>query len=74
MKTTRSIEQARSELLRGSLPAMARAALRAREVARATHTALVMQIDGRIEHVRFSDSNEIARPASPDPIADVSAT
>lgn len=50
--TKRSIEDARDPDLRGSLPAMRRAAQRARTVARQTGTAIVVWRNDRIEYLR----------------------
>ncbi len=47
----RPIETARDADLRSSLAAMQRAAQRARDVARATGTAIVVSKDGVIEHL-----------------------
>lgn len=44
------IEQANDAVLRFSLPALQRAALRAREVARQTGTAIVVTRDGALEY------------------------
>lgn len=48
---TRPIEQARDDDLRLSVPALLRAALRAREIARSTGTFLVISRNGVIEHL-----------------------
>lgn len=50
------IEQARNCDLRGSAAALARAALRAREVAIRTQTALVVRRNGQLVHERISDT------------------
>jgi len=47
-----SIEDARDPDLRGSLPALRRAALRAREIARKTGTAIVIWRNDRIEYLQ----------------------
>lgn len=49
---TRPLEEARDPDLRGSLPALRRAAKRAREIAAQTGTAVVVSRNGVIEHVR----------------------
>lgn len=49
---TKPIELARNEILRFSHAALKRAAMRARETARATNTALVISRNGRIEYVQ----------------------
>lgn len=48
----RSIEEARDPDLRGSLPALRRAALRAREVARKSGTAVVVWRNDRVEYLK----------------------
>jgi len=48
----RSIEDAHDPDLRGSLPALRRAALRAREIARKTGTTIVIWRNNRIEHLK----------------------
>jgi hypothetical protein len=48
----RSIEEARDPDLRGSLPALRRAALRAREIARKSGTAVVIWRNNRIEYLK----------------------
>jgi len=50
--TRRSIEDAHDPDLRGSLPALRRAALRAREIARQTGTAIVIWRNDRIEYLK----------------------
>lgn len=52
MKPPKPIEQASNPDLRGSWPALQRAAQRARELAARTGTALVVSRDGVIEHIR----------------------
>lgn len=51
MKKPKPIEQARNPDLRGSWPALQRAAQRAREVAIHTGTAIVVSRNGIIEHI-----------------------
>ncbi len=51
MKLQRPIEQADSANLRGSLPALRRAAERARQLAAQTQTAVVVMRNGVMEHV-----------------------
>lgn len=48
----RPLDQARSPDLRGSLQALRRAALRARQIAVQTGTEIVVSRDGVIEHIR----------------------
>lgn len=48
----RSIKEARDPDLRGSLPALRRAALRAREMARKSGTAVVIWRNNRIEYLK----------------------
>jgi len=50
MNPNKSIETARSPVLRGSFPALMRAAERARQLAAQTGTAVVVVRDGAIEH------------------------
>ena len=57
----RSIEEARDPDLRGSLPALRRAALRAREIARKSGTAVVIWRNNRIEYL-----NPESNPADTD--------
>lgn len=51
MTNKRSISEARSADLRGSLPALRRAAERARQIAAQTGTAVVIRREGKLEHV-----------------------
>jgi hypothetical protein len=51
MKLQRPIEQADSANLRGSWPALRRAAERARQLAAQTQTAVVVMRNGVMEHV-----------------------
>ena len=51
MKTPQPIENASSPDLRGSWPALQRAAQRARQIAAQTGTALVVVRDGTMEHI-----------------------
>lgn len=51
MKTLKPIINAASSGLRGSLPALQRAALRARKLAAETGTAIVVSRNGVIEHI-----------------------
>lgn len=51
MTVTRPIEEARTPDLRGSKPALRRAACRAREIAAQTGTAVVIVRNGMVEHV-----------------------
>ena len=50
MKPQRPIEQATSADLRGSWPALRRAAERARQIAAQTGTAVVVVRDGAVQH------------------------
>ncbi len=52
MKKPKSIEQAVNPNLRGSWPALQRAAQRARELAMQTGTAIVVSHNGVIVHIR----------------------
>ncbi|MBC7161461.1 hypothetical protein [Immundisolibacter sp.] len=52
MKQPKPIEQAANPNLRGSWPALLRAARRARELAAQTGTAIVVSHDGVIEYIR----------------------
>lgn len=54
----RSIADARDPDLRGSLPALRRAAKRAREIARNSGTAVVIWRNNRIEYVKPEISRE----------------
>ncbi|SDX47719.1 hypothetical protein SAMN05421644_10483 [Allochromatium warmingii] len=51
-KNTKPLEQALNADLRGSWPALQRAAQRARELAAQTGTAIVVSRDGKIEHIQ----------------------
>jgi hypothetical protein len=51
----RPIEEAKHSDLRGSLPALRRAAQRAREIAASTGTLLVVGSNGRVEY-RYPDA------------------
>jgi len=53
----RSIGEARDPDLRGSLPALRRAALRAREIARKSGTAVVVWRNNRIEYLQPESSH-----------------
>jgi hypothetical protein len=48
----KAIEQAKSPLLAGTLPALLRARKRAEELAAATNTSLVEVVGGKVVHVR----------------------
>lgn len=70
----RPIEEARDPDLRGIAPALERAALRARELARETGTAVVISRNGVIEHlwpgqVDEAISSAAASPDHPKPAA-----
>lgn len=66
MKNGSSIATARDADLRLSAQALQRAAVRAREVARQTGTAIVVSRDGAIETLRPSPSDEAPTPLSPE--------
>ncbi|MEN9314023.1 MAG: hypothetical protein RIS35_416 [Pseudomonadota bacterium] len=61
----KSISQATAADLRGSWPALQRAALRARELAARTGTELIISRDGRIQRIRPLPDE--ARPAAQAP-------
>ncbi len=56
MSHTHSLHQARSSSLKGTMAAMLRAAQRARQIAAQTHTALVVQRNGALEHLHQSQA------------------
>ena len=59
------IEQARDPLLKKAMAALERAAVKAREIAAQTGTALVVMQDGKVQHIRpdrVSESAEIYQP------------
>lgn len=58
------IDQAKSRVLRGSAPAIRRAALRAREVARMTGTRLIIARNGGWEAVDPSTAPDLEQPPS----------
>jgi len=64
MNKVKPIEQARNPDLRGSLPALLRAAQRARELAMQTGTELVVSRNGVIERI---DPRTLQEPAPGDP-------
>ena len=53
MNNTKTIDQANTADLRGSWPALHRAAQRARELAAQTGTELVVNRNGVIEHIKL---------------------
>ena len=59
------IEEARNADLRGSWPALLRAAQRAREVAARTGTDLIVSRNGVIERIRPEPQTGVAEPAVP---------
>ena len=65
MSKVKPIEQARNPDLRGSLPAMLRAAQRARELAIQTGTELVVSRDGVVERIdpRTLEPSVVQEPA-----------
>ncbi len=60
MMRTPSIELARSHSLRGSMAAIERAAIQARKIAAQTHTAIVIERNGVLEHLLIADDGRIA--------------
>jgi hypothetical protein len=58
MSPQRPIEQARNSDLRGSAAALTRAALRAREIAIRTQTALVVRRNGQLVHDHMNGTTE----------------
>jgi hypothetical protein len=68
MKKPKPIEQAVNPDLRGSWPALLRAAQRARELAKQTGTAIVVSHNGVIEHIHpkpESMSAQVREPPAP---------
>ena len=70
--STKPIEQARNADLRGSWPALQRAAQRARQIAAQTGTAIVIVRNGAIEHIYpcasgAADLEQAATPADGKP-------
>lgn len=63
----RPIQEARDPDLRGIAPALERAALRARELARQTGTAVVISRDGVIEHLWPGQADEAIGQLTPAP-------
>lgn len=51
-------------VLARALPALVRAAERARKIAMQTGTDLVVQENGKIRHITFADNNEVAEPCA----------
>ena len=60
MMRTPSIESARSNSLRGSMAAIERAAVQARKIAAQTHTAIVIERNGVLEHLQMAADGRIA--------------
>ena len=58
------IQQAKSASLRGSLPALQRAAARARQHAAQTGTAIVVTRDGVMQHIYPSQKSEARMPSA----------
>jgi len=58
---TKPIEQARTPDLRGSWAALQRAALRARQIAAQTGTAIVVSEAGKLRHIYPHPSGEMER-------------
>ena len=56
---TRSLQEAKDEDLRNALPALQRAAQRARQIAAQTQTAMIVMRDGQMvrEYPPFNDQN-----------------
>ncbi len=52
----RPLEEAKNSGLRGSFPALQRAALRAREIAASTRTLIVISRNGQVDY-RYPDPN-----------------
>ena len=69
MNQTHSLQQARSSSLKGTMAAMLRAAERARELAAQTRTALVVERNGVLEHLRMEPSGMTPLRPSTDPNA-----
>ncbi len=67
MKQLKPIEQATNADLRGSWPALQRAAQRARELARQTGTAIVVTRNGMIQHIRPENevTTQVQEPNAP---------
>jgi len=68
MKITKPIEESTNPDLRGSWPALLRAAQRARALAAQTGTAIVVSRNGVIEHIRpdaESTSLQVQEPPAP---------
>jgi hypothetical protein len=63
MKPMHSIDQAHSSSLRGTVAAMARAALQARRIAAQTQTAVVVERDGMLEHLHVTVSQTTGVPS-----------
>lgn len=66
--TTRPISEARNADLRGSLPALQRAAQRARELATKTGTVLVISCRGVVEHLQPDEAASplnVQEPSAP---------
>ncbi len=59
MMNSKPIEQAKNPLLARALPALVRAAERARKLAMQTGTDLVVRENGKIRHITFADNNEV---------------
>lgn len=70
----RPIQEARDPDLRGIAPALERAALRARELARQTGTAVVISRNGVIEHLWPGQADDTIGPAAPSPALPKPAT
>jgi hypothetical protein len=64
---TKPIEQARNADLRGSWPALQRAAQRARQIAAQTGTAIVVVRNGKMEHIYPSASGAADRERAATP-------
>lgn len=61
MKPQRPIEQASNADLRGSWPALRRAAERARQIAAQTGTAVVVVRDGAVQHIYPTPSDSVGQ-------------
>lgn len=60
MTNKRPISEAKSADLRGSLPALRRAAERARQIAAQTGTAIIIRRDGKLERVHPVPAGAVA--------------
>lgn len=70
MSQSHSLQQARSASLKGTMAAMQRAAVRAREVAAQTRTAVVVERNGALEHLWIDPMQMTSDRSSATPIAE----